>query len=370
MITHSSHLWRHDDNRIPHFMDSNMIRLSAPFTFKPNYVFAKSHNFDFHSQRKSLGFKLENSKARNAAVFDDSAYEAERLRLDAKARESMAETSKRETHSGSEDDPKAWKWIIRKRIWDLMEARNIAQNPRPVHHRIPNFVGAALAAKNLGELNEFLVAGCVKVNPDSPQKQVRFLTLSGGKKLLTPQPRLRTGFFSVLESGMLSPSTINEACTSVGVAKYGKPIGLDEKIKVDLIVIGSVAVDPKTGARLGKGEGFAELEYGMLRYMGAIDDSTPVVTSVHDCQLVDDIPVEKLLIHDVAVDIICTPTQVIFTNTTIPKPQGIYWDKLSPDKLGQIRILRELKSRIERETGQKLPCGPSEKLPPTARSRR
>lgn len=53
---------------------------------------------------------------------------------------------------------------------------------------------------------------------------------------------------------MLTPATINEACTSVGVAKYGKPIGLDEKIKVDLIVIGSVAVDPTTGARLGKGE--------------------------------------------------------------------------------------------------------------------
>lgn len=71
---------------------------------------------------------------------------------------------------------------------------------------------------------------------------------------MTPQPRLRTGFFSVMEYSMLSPDTIREACTSVGVAKYGKPIGLDEKIKVDLIVIGSVAVDPKTGARLGKGE--------------------------------------------------------------------------------------------------------------------
>lgn len=65
---------------------------------------------------------------------------------------------------------------------------------------------------------------------------------------------MRTGFFSIVESGMLTPATINEACTSVGVAKYGKPIGLDEKIKVDLIVIGSVAVDPTTGARLGKGE--------------------------------------------------------------------------------------------------------------------
>eukprot|EP00268_Persea_americana_P023730 TRINITY_DN2323_c1_g1_i3.p1 TRINITY_DN2323_c1_g1~~TRINITY_DN2323_c1_g1_i3.p1 ORF type:complete len:174 (-),score=25.26 TRINITY_DN2323_c1_g1_i3:86-607(-) len=117
-------------------------------------------------------------------------------------------------------------------------------------------------------------------------------------------------------------------------------------------------------------QGFAELEYGMLRYMGAIDDKTLIVTSVRDRQLVDDIPVEKLLIHDVPVDVVCTPTQVIFTNTSIPKPQGIYWDKLSPEKLGQIRILRELKRRIEQETGQTLPCGPSEQLPPTAQRKR
>lgn len=59
------------------------------------------------------------------------------------------------------------------------------------------------------------------------------------------------------------------------------------------------------------------------------------------------------------------------TNSSHIFTTGIYWDKLSPEKLGQIWILRELKKRIERETGQKLPTGPSEKLPPTAqRSRR
>ncbi|KAE9446745.1 hypothetical protein C3L33_21347, partial [Rhododendron williamsianum] len=262
--------------------------------------------------------KVESSRGKgrhDAAFGGEAAYEAERLGLDAEARKSMAEASEREAADGT--NPSAWKWAIRKRVWDTMEANNVARFPRPVHHRIPNFVGASAAANK-----------CVKVNPDSPQKQVRLLTLEGGKTLLTPQPRLRTGFFSIVESHMLTPSTLNEACTSVGVAKYGRPIGLDEKIKVDLIVIGSVAVDPNTGARLGKGEGFAELEYGMLRYMGAIDDSTPVVTS------------------------------------------GIYWDKLSPEKLGQIRVLRELKRKIEEETGQKLPSGSSEKLPPTAQRRR
>lgn len=364
-------------------MDAHLLKLSFGFPYLPKIgFFPKPYlNFPSTSQisvpRSPFFLNLDNcnpsrycttATRKDGAVFDEEAYEAERLSLDAAARESMAQKS--EVEAKDSEDPKAWKWAIRKRVWDMMEARDIAQFPRPVHHRIPNFVGAHVAANKLSGLEVFMAADCIKVNPDTPQKQVRFLTLNGRKKLLTPQPRLRTGFFSILEFSMLNAGTIKEACTSVGVAKYGKPIGLEEKIKVDLIVIGSVAVDPKTGARLGKGEGFAELEYGMLRYMGAIDDSTPIVTSVHNEQLVDDIPVEKLLIHDVPVDIVCTPTQVIFTNTAIPKPQGIYWDKLSPEKLSQIRILRELKSKIERETGQKLPCGPSEKLPPTAQRRR
>jgi 5-formyltetrahydrofolate cyclo-ligase len=48
-----------------------------------------------------------------------------------------------------------------------------------------------------------------------------------------------------------------------GAAKYGKPLGVDATdVVVDLIIVGSVAVCSKTGARIGKGEGFAELEYG------------------------------------------------------------------------------------------------------------
>ena len=58
----------------------------------------------------------------------------------------------------------------------------------------------------------------------------------------------------------------------------------DSYNQVDLVVVGSVAVC-STGARIGKGEGFAELEYGILKWMGAIDDSTIVATTVHDEQV-------------------------------------------------------------------------------------
>merc|ERR1712150_211650 len=100
--------------------------------------------------------------------------------------------------------------------------------------------------------------------------------------------------------------------------------------------------------------------------MGAIDDDTPVVTCIHDCQLVNDIPSERMLCHDVPVDIICTPTRTIRVPRVLPKPTGIYWDKLSPQKLASIRILQVLKKKLEDELGQQLPSGPSEVLPPTA----
>ena len=43
-------------------------------------------------------------------------------------------------------------------------------------------------------------------------------------------------------------------------ARYGTPVSLYETYNVDLVVVGSTAVCPTTGARVGKGEGFAELE--------------------------------------------------------------------------------------------------------------
>ncbi|XP_047957973.1 5-formyltetrahydrofolate cyclo-ligase-like protein COG0212 isoform X2 [Salvia hispanica] len=338
-------------------MDAQLLKLSHAFPLPIKWIPATSKpllNLPSIPQPKPpfpppFSRNLTATAARRSdATFDEAAYEAERLRLDAAARDSMAE------QSAIEGDPKAWKWVIRKRIWDLMEARNIAQFPRPVHHRIPNFTGAAVAAQKLSELQVFKEAKCVKVNPDTPQKQVRFLTLNGGKKLLTPQPRLRTGFFSVLEYSMLSPDTIKEACTSVGVAKYGKPIGLEEKIKVDLIVVGSVAVDPKTGARLGKGECTMSnwwMTYPSTNYWSMMYPSTSYA-----------------LRHELS-----SPTpqfQNLKKTTGFLLLVGIYWDKLSPEKLGQIKILRELKRKIERETGEKLPTGPSEKLPPTARRKR
>ncbi|CDQ69378.1 unnamed protein product [Oncorhynchus mykiss] len=36
-------------------------------------------------------------------------------------------------------NPGATKWDIREKVWDYIEAKNLANFPRPVHNRIPNF---------------------------------------------------------------------------------------------------------------------------------------------------------------------------------------------------------------------------------------
>lgn len=303
-------------------------------------------------------------------ALDEAAFEADRLAKDAEAMAAM----KIESEAQFAKLRTPWKWVIRQRIWDYMEDTDIARQPRPVHHRIPNFDGAEKAAANLANLPEFQSANCVKVNPDTPQREVRALVLQRGKTLLTPQPRLRTGFFSTLRYDEVSGVQIHEMTNSKGVQKHGVPIGLDEKYTVDLVVVGSTGVCPTTGARVGKGEGFAELEWGILSTMGNLDPvSTLVVTTVHDCQVVEEsalhteaMPAGELTKHDVPVDIIVTPTRIIRVTDRAPKPNGVYWDLLSPQKLAQIKVLRTLKQRLEAEAGAPLPSGPDEVLPPTA----
>jgi 5-formyltetrahydrofolate cyclo-ligase len=106
---------------------------------------------------------------------------------------------------------------------------------------------------------------------------------------------------------------------------------------------------------------------GMLRLMGAVTEKTLVVTSVSDSQVTSELEGRELLKHDLTVDVIVTPTRVIRTTPTRPKPTGIYWDLLSPQKLAQVKVLRELKARIEKEQGVALPSGPDAPLPPLAK---
>jgi len=93
---------------------------------------------------------------------------------------------------------------------------------------------------------------------------------------------------------------------------------------------------------VGKGGGFSDLEYAILRELGVIDEGVPIATTVHDLQIVERIPMLK---HDVPVDLIFTPKGQIEVSGPRRRPEGVYWELLSRDKLESIPVLKILMER-------------------------
>ncbi len=232
------------------------------------------------------------------------------------------------------------KQALRERMWSLLERRRVAAFPLPLADRIPNFTGAARAAARLAEAPEWKRARRIKCNPDAPQRPVRLRALQEGKEVLVAVPRLRARRCFL----RLDPRTLRgrlaEAATIGGAARLGKPIEPDDLGCLDLIVAGSVAVN-RQGARLGKGGGYSDLEYALARQVGAADARTPVVTTVHDLQVVNGrVPMTA---HDVPLDIIVTPTRVIRPRRAGARPVGIRWDELSAEQLDAMPAVASLR---------------------------
>ncbi|MGB3904331.1 MAG: 5-formyltetrahydrofolate cyclo-ligase [Anaerolineae bacterium] len=231
--------------------------------------------------------------------------------------------------------PKA---AIRKRVWKLMEDEGVARFPGS-RGRIPNFAGAEEAAERLLTLEVWLRATTIKANPDSPQRPVRLLALRQGKRVYVAVPRLRKlKCFIELDPQRLEGKR-KYASTIRGAFKWGRPVSPEEMEPVDLVVAGSVAVT-RAGARVGKGGGYSDLEYGIARQFGLINPTTPVLTTVHPLQVVSG--EVEMRVHDIPVDYIVTPDEIIATEHEYRKPEGIYWKLLHEEKLRGIPILRKL----------------------------
>jgi len=225
---------------------------------------------------------------------------------------------------------------IRKRIWRLMEEKGIAIFPRPVYGRIPNFKGHELAARRFIESELFRKAEVIFCCPDSPQRPIREAVIRAGKVLVMATPRLRKGFL-VIKRKYVPLGREREASTIRGAFIYGK-LFMVPPYHIDVKVTGSVAVTTE-GARLGKGGGYSDLEYAILRELNLVDEKTPIVTTVHDIQIVEYIPVTR---HDVPVDYVFTPTKRIKTEGKYSKPEGIYWDEVKDEQIKNIPILKKL----------------------------
>jgi 5-formyltetrahydrofolate cyclo-ligase len=234
---------------------------------------------------------------------------------------------------------------LRAEVWSLLKQQGVAIRD-PFGH-IPNFIGAQQAAERLAALPIWQRAKAIKCNPDSPQVPVRSRALQDGKRLYMAVPRLTSSrCFVELTAEDLQQRNIplEEAAIARKALSYGRLVSFEEMQAIDLVVVGCVAVT-RNGGRTGKGAGFADLELAMLYEFELVQPATPIVTTVHPLQIVEEerLPMQA---HDWALNWIVTPNEVIETNTNYSRPAGLNWDTIRPEQFKEIPILRKLREQL------------------------
>ena len=104
----------------------------------------------------------------------------------------------------------------------------------------------------------------------------------------------------------------------------------------------NIAFDIFSGLRIGRADDLAELEYAIMSLMGLVNDDTVIVTIVHDLQIDDDIKTEEFTQHDIPVDYIVTPTQILKCEKRT-RPANLIWSLLSKSTLDVLTVLRNLR---------------------------
>jgi len=239
--------------------------------------------------------------------------------------------------------------VLKKLCNFLSEHRVVATNRPPVPHRYPHFVGAEKASIRAAVLDEFIAAKVVLVSPGVAV--LSDTVLSQGKMLVSPTPGLR-------EEKVLQQLVKNDQAETIKTdgkrRQKFRRLELNEDAKIDVLVVGSMLVD-KTGRRMGKKWEQVGLEFVLG---GLPSQNLIVITLVHDCQVVEELPGEFFSPMDVPVDIIITPSRVIRVKDRLPKPRSILWDKVTEGMLEEIPVLKAARNK-DKEAGKNVELAPN-----------
>ncbi|MFJ9351540.1 5-formyltetrahydrofolate cyclo-ligase [Streptomyces sp. NPDC101237] len=228
------------------------------------------------------------------------------------------------------------KEAVRDQVWRLLEREGAV--PESSYGKIPGFYGAVATADRLAELDVWKRARMIKANPDWAQLPVRVRALQDGKLLYMAVPRMA----SPQPFYLLDPETlelpVEHAAEKRGAAQAARRVGVEDMRPIDVVICGSVAVN-RSGARIGKGAGYSDLEVALLIEAGLVTDETVIVAPVHQLQVVDEeIPETE---HDFSVDLIITPDEVIQCPRR-RRLRGLVLNDLTAERIEAIPVLTEL----------------------------
>lgn len=237
----------------------------------------------------------------------------------------------------------------RQKIWDALRdvARPDSRFAWDFSEFIADYEGSGRGAEHIRSLGNELGVESWFITPDNNLNPLRKSLIEDGLAFIMPSYGIRRGFL-LLDPTLVPDGEETFASTLDGVNRYGEEIPIthlsDEYAQIDVLVTGASFVTTN-GLRMGKGHGYFDLEWAMLREVNLVDEDTIVIAAAHDVQVIEADMVDRAQLveeHDTIVDYIITPSGIREVDDTSPKPQGIYWELLDDEDINSIPPLAEL----------------------------
>jgi 5-formyltetrahydrofolate cyclo-ligase len=235
---------------------------------------------------------------------------------------------------------------VRAMVWDRLAAvaRPDARFDTDLSRFIPDFDGRERCDQAIAGLAAFAGARTAFIAPDNSLEALRAAAIADGKRVLVPTFGLRRGMVLV-DGREVVPADRSLAATLDGLERFGRRLdlaGLERLGQVDVLLTGAVAVT-RQGLHFGGGQGYLDLEWGLLGQLGLVSPATPVIASVHGCQVIDAGVTPAP--HDAVVDVVVTPDETLRCVPALPKPPGLFWPRIPADLDGPSSYFHQLWTR-------------------------
>jgi 5-formyltetrahydrofolate cyclo-ligase len=235
---------------------------------------------------------------------------------------------------------------IRRQVWQRL--RQVARPDSRFHwdfgEFIPDYEGSEHCAAAIRQMDAYRHSQMIFITPDNNLLTLREYAIRDNKTVLITTYGIARGFMMV-ERQDVPEDQERYAASLDGLEEYARFIDLNvlsQLGKVDLLITGASLISTQ-GIRWGKGHGYFDLEWAMLRELGLVGEETPIIAVVHDCQVTEVALTPDP--YDTIVDYIVTPASITQLNRTLSKPDGILWNKLDPATIKKIPPLEELYRR-------------------------
>ncbi len=232
---------------------------------------------------------------------------------------------------------------LRRQVWIRLHA--VARPDSRFHwdfnRFIPDFDGSIMSTERLCDTSAYCLAERILVTPDNSLIGLRARAIADGKIIIVPTYSLARGFLALSKESVPNGQEAF-AATLDGLDIFGYPYLIsihDRPQGLQLMVTGASVLNSQ-GVRISHGPSFFDLEWLILSSLELVDNQTPILAEVHDCQIVKlDCPP---LPFGVGIDQIITPTRLIDTARPYPRPSPSSIKTLPLQIIQEVPLLQEL----------------------------